>query len=171
MLNTNKYGELFYLLSNGFHGAKLGKKVSQKMFYFFERRGIALNLRYGIHYYGPYSARLDNVMRILESDGYLTIDTSGSTHIISVQKKAKDEAALSAEERETATSVIRDLAQKSASALEALATMDYVAVSLTPPDASDAEIMAKFKEIKGTKFNQNEIETALAELKRLHFVA
>ena len=34
MENIRKYAELFDLIHNNFDGAKLGKKVSQKMFYY-----------------------------------------------------------------------------------------------------------------------------------------
>ena len=76
MANIRKYAQLFDLIHNSFDGAQLGKKVSQKMFYFFERKGIALNLRYGIHYYGPYSSKLDNTLHVLESEDYIKINTN-----------------------------------------------------------------------------------------------
>ena len=68
-----------------------GKKAAQKMFYFFERKGIDLNLRYGIHYYGPYSAKLDNTLHILESEDYIDINTSSSTHVISMKCSTKEQ--------------------------------------------------------------------------------
>lgn len=167
----NKYSELFVLLAKGYHGAELGKKVTQKMFYFFERNGINLNLRYGIHYYGPYSSKLDNVMNILESDDYIKIDTSGMTHVISIKEYKKDETVLSKEERDEAAFVINAFANKSALELEALATMDYVANFILTPGSADSEIIAQFKEIKGSKFSENDIKKSLEELKHLGFVA
>lgn len=46
MNNTKKYAFLFQMLCHNYDGADvLGKKASQKIFYFFERKGILLNLR------------------------------------------------------------------------------------------------------------------------------
>ena len=105
MENIRVYAQLFDMLCNCFDGAKLGKKAAQKMFYFFERKGIDLNLRYGIHYYGPYSAKLDNTLHILESEDFIEINTSSSTHVISMKEDVPVDA-LSEEQRQIATTVI-----------------------------------------------------------------
>lgn len=172
MENIKKYAELFGLLCENFKGAQcLGKKASQKMFYFFEREGISLNLRYGIHFYGPYSAKLDNVMHILESEDYISIDTSKTTHEISLGTERVEESMLSQEEKKTAASVIESFAHKTPLELEVLTTMDYIANSILPEHVSDEERKQKFKEIKGTKFNDSAIDEALTELKGLGLIA
>lgn len=172
MKNMEKTAALFDILCGKYDGANsLGKKAAQKMFYFFERSGIDLNLRYGIHYYGPYSAKLDDEMYELESEGYIVINTSGPTHSISRGKKAVKKNALSNQEKETVQYILQKLEHKSPLELEALSTMDYIANSILPCEASDDARVHTFEQIKGTKFKQNAIRKALEELKQLNFIA
>lgn len=168
MENIRKYAELFDLIHSSFDGAQLGKKVSQKMFYFFERKGIALNLRYGIHYYGPYSSKLDNALHILESEDYIKINTNGVTHVISIGKKKVSDV-LTNEEKDIAKSVIDSFAHKSPLELEALATMDYIANSMNC--TTKDQIISTFKAIKGDKFNGAIINKTYNELKRLDLIS
>lgn len=170
MYNLKKCANLLDILSKKFSGGKLGKKVVQKMFYFFERKGIQLNLRYGIHYYGPYSSKLDNITRELDDEDIINIDTSGQTHIITIKSKDDIPDVLTNEELQYADFVIQNFAEKTPMQLEALATMDYVADKILLKGASDNEIKMKFKEIKGNKFNEKEISEALELLHQLDFV-
>ena len=169
MKMIERYAELFEMVCKQFDGADLGKKVIQKMFYFFERKGIQLNLRYGIHYYGPYSAKLDNTMHILESEDYISIDTSGTTHIISMGNISVENEALTFEEKEIAASVIETFAHKSPLELEALATMDYVANTILE-NASKTDIIIAFKKIKGDKFSDSMIDKTFNELKEMKLI-
>jgi len=59
-----------------------GKKMLQKLMYLIDRRGINLELNYSIHFFGPYSSKLDELIHILESYDRLNVDTTGATHII-----------------------------------------------------------------------------------------
>lgn len=142
-----------------------------KMFYFFEREGIDLNLRYGIHFYGPYSSKLDDEMYVLESEGYISINTDGATHIISRGNRIVEREALSVREEEIVKYVMQIFGQKSPLDLEALSTMDYIANTILCPGASDDEIINKFKQIKGTKFTQSVTENTLKELRTLKLIA
>ena len=171
MENLLKYAQLFEILSEGFKGRELGKKATQKMFYFFERDGIQLDLKYGIHYYGPYSSKLDNVMHILESEDYLSIDTTGTTHKISLGNEHIKENVLTDEEVQKANFIIEKFAKCTPMELEADATMDFVANTLLNDSYSKNELINKFKEIKGTKFNDSSIEKTLKRLSNLDFIA
>ena len=171
MSQYERYAKIIEILSSKFDGADFGKKVTQKMFYFFGRKGMPLNLRYGIHYYGPYSSKLDNILHVLESYDYININTSEMTHIISVGSRKADENALDTEQRKIVEQVICEFAHKSPSELEALATMDYVANAILPEGASDQKIIDKFVEIKGSKFPRGVLRKTLAELKTLKYIA
>ena len=154
--SMEKYAELFGMLCTNFDGAKLGKKAAQKMFYFFERMGINLNLRYGIHYYGPYSEKLDNTLHILESEDYISIDTTGTTHVISMGENKVKADALTDAEQGIVKIVIDNFAHKTPLELEALATMDFVANSMNCTTKN--EIIDIFKRIKGEKFKNSDID-------------
>ena len=163
--NKEKIYELFSLLCGQMGETPLGKKASQKMFYFFERKGISLNLRYGIHFYGPYSSRLDTEMHVLESEDLLSIDTTGMTHVISLKEAPHSINAMQPKEQEMAESVITLLAHKSASELEALATLDYVANTMMK-NTNKEDVIKTFKSIKGEKFSDEEIESSFCELQK-----
>lgn len=170
MNNKDKIAKLFEILCDKFDGAPLGKKATQKMFYFFERKGIDLNLRYCIHYFGPYSSKLDNAMHLLESEDYISIDTSGITHIISIGESKLETSPLSNEDEKIAEDVLESFAHKSALELEALTTMDYIANTIL--ESSDKkEIINQFKSIKGSKFNDNFIESTYQELITLKLIS
>lgn len=172
MENMEKTAALFEVLCEKYDGAStLGKKAAQKMFYFFERSGIDLNLRYGIHYYGPYSAKLDDEMYELESEGYIIVNTSGPTHSISLGSQSVKGNVLSDEEKKIAEHVMETFEHKTPLDLEALSTMDYIANSILSADASDEERVNKFKQIKGIKFEYSVIENVLKELKKFKFIA
>lgn len=171
MENICKYAELFKIICDNFNGSEhLGKKVCQKLFYFFEREGLHLNLRYGIHYYGPYSSKLDDTMHILEGEEYINIDTSNTTHVISVGKTSVNDESLTEDDIKIANDVLSKFGTKSPMELEALATMDYVANNILTSNASDEEIICKFKEIKSNKFNEIIIQNTLSELKSFGFI-
>ena len=169
MKNINEFAKLFEIICVKFDGAPIGKKVVQKLFYFFERKGIQLNLRYGIHFYGPYSSKLDNMMHILESEDYISINTEGHTHIVSIGKVAEDCPSLLDHEKDYAEYVMEHFAHKSSLELEALATMDYVANYINKY-GNKKEIVMSFKKIKGNKFNDDMIEEAYDSLKQLCFI-
>ena len=171
MENLNKLADLFEILCRKYDQNELGKKVTQNMFYFFERKGINLNLRYGIHFFGPYSSKLDNAMHVLESEGIISIDTSGITHRITLGNVKKDCSNISDAEADIASSVIEIFFPKSPYELEALATMDYIANSILSNGYTEDMIIEKFKEVKGEKFKQPIIEKTMAELKSLGFIA
>ncbi len=78
---------------------------------------------------------------------------------------------LSDEEKRTVQYLLQKFEHKSPLELEALSTMDYIANSILPVGASDDMCVDKFKQIKGTKFEQNVIKKALEELKQLEFIA
>ena len=77
---------------------------------------------------------------------------------------------MTGEEKNIATEVLDAFAHKTPLELEALATMDYVATSILARGATDKEIIEKFKEIKGNKFNNRSINKTLSELKKLNLI-
>lgn len=171
MSNSKKIAALFSMLCKKYDGAdNLGKKASQKIFYFFERKGIPLNLRYGIHFFGPYSEKLDTTMHLLESEDYINIDTNGLTHVISLGAGQADMSYLSEEETKIANEVLDLFAHKTPRELEALTTLDYIANTILSGNPTEDEIINNFKKIKGDKFNQTEINIAMKDLKSEHFV-
>jgi hypothetical protein len=139
-----------------------GKKKLQKLMYLIERKGVQLDLRYSIHFFGPYSARLDHAIHILENEEWLDIDTSRQTHRIIMKESAstqlEEENALAEAESALVDEVRAAFYDKSPMELEALTTIDYVATTLLHGTATRDDVINQVKMIKGKKFSSQELE-------------
>ena len=159
---------LLRFICDGYDG-NLGKKATQKLFYFFEREGIDLGLRYGIHFFGPYSARLNDIIYSLEDDGVLSIDNRGQTHVIQwIGDELTDEEVLSDDEKNIAKRVIKVFGSKSSLELEGLATIDFIASRES--NNPEEKIIESFMKIKGTKFSLNDAKKYYEELKNIQLI-
>ena len=76
---------------------------------------------------------------------------------------------MSSEEQKIASLVLEKFAHKSAYDLEALATMDFVANTMLDT-VNKEEIISKFKEIKGNKFNDSTIEKTYMTLVEMDLI-
>lgn len=142
-----------------------GKKIIQKLFYLIERSGVTLNLNYSIHYFGPYSSKLDDLIHVLESNDIININTSGVTQVIHMAKNNPDKI-LSSQEKNKVDFILSKFSNKSDRELEAITTLDYVATSLVKKDFdSDRVIIELVKEIKGAKFNDESLKQNIELLK------
>ncbi len=128
------------------------KKTLQKLMYLIERRGVHLELKYSFHFFGPYSAKLDEIIHILEHYDKLTIDTSGVTHIIR-KGTISIVGQLGEEEQKKVNLVLDYFANKSAFDLEAITTVDYVADTILKGSSNEVEIISRVKRIKGSRFS------------------
>ena len=149
-----------------------GKKSIQKLMYLMERKGINFELDYSIHFFGPYSEKLDDILHRLESDEIINIDTSGRTHLVSVLDASicKGDDTLSPGENKVVEYVINEFGVKSAFELEGIATLDYVACNLAPENQNDVDIINEVKRIKGAKFTSRQLREYLDVLKAHRFL-
>ena len=146
-----------------------GKKMLQKLMYLISRRGVALDLNYSIHFFGPYSSKLDNMMRTLESYDKINIDTTRTTHIIHLGM-TPIEGNLEESDQEKVDFVLKKFATKSAHELEAITTLDYVATELLKGTGKDEEIIKRVKQIKGSKFSEDYLSDSLDVLKQFNYL-
>lgn len=147
----------------------LGKKMVQKLLYLMERRGLDLELNYKIHFFGPYSSKLDDALHTLKNREFIEINTSGPTHIIKVLDTEVNEGqCLNKGERTIVDSVIKDFANMSAFDLEAITTLDYIAKSTDIND--EAAIINEVLKIKGSKFKESQLKDYIAVLKELDYL-
>lgn len=147
-----------------------GKKMLQKLMYLISRSGVNLELNYSIHYFGPYSAKLDNTIHMLESYDKLNIDTSGTTHIIHLGE-VPIVGALEEGHQKKVDFVLEHFSTKSAHELEAITTIDYVAVEMLKSEGNDKEVIDTVQQIKGTKFPREYLADCLKTLKSLKFIS
>jgi uncharacterized protein YwgA len=153
---------------------KPGKKTVQKLLYLMERRGVQLDLDYRIHFFGPYSSTLDNILRALHNSEVIDINTTGQTHTISVKDLSLCEGeGLSPAENEFVQFVIDKFGDKTALELEAITTLDFVARSLSESTVitDDSEIIKNVQKIKGNKFSEPQLIEHLNLLKQLKYLS
>ena len=136
---------------------KPGKKALQKLVFLIEQKGVNLGYHYGLHFYGPYSADLDATTMLLNSDGILEFDYTGSSHLMSIDEQhftVKPDA-LSPEQLQQIDELIGRFNGHSASGLELLTTAIYAYDHLA--DKSKESVVRGVQKIKGAKYTEKMI--------------
>ncbi len=170
MDNLANYAQV---LKNICENRTLGKKAVQKLMYLIERKGVDLELGYTIHFFGPYSSKLDNILHILQNEELIEINTQGVTHTISIKDVDFNMKHLSKDEKEKVAFVLDRFGNKTALELEGITTLDFVARSLEPKGkvkVKDEEIIKEVVRIKGQKFSDEQLQSYLKELRELSFL-
>ena len=139
------------------------KKTLQKIIFLIEAKNVDLGCDYGIHFYGPYSADLDFAVRELCDDGVLEIKYTSMEHRISVV----DNSVASRYNNQIVNDVLDEFGKDTPSNLELLATALYVYLQVR--DAS--KVKNGVVKIKGTKYTERQIDTAVARLRRTGYIA
>lgn len=139
------------------------KKTLQKIVFLIEAKNVDLGCDYGIHFYGPYSSDLDFAVRELCDDGILEIKYTSMEHRISVA----DNTAADGYDNQIVNNVIDEFGKESPSNLELLATALYVFLQVR--DAN--KVKDGVVKIKGTKYSERQIDTAVARLRSAGYIA
>ena len=139
------------------------KKTLQKIVFLIEAKGVDIGCDYGIHFFGPYSADLDYAVRELCDDGVLKIEYTSMEHRISVVHESKDNHFLDSAIDE----VISEFAHDSASELELIATALYVYSQVNNTEKLNLGVI----KIKGAKYSETRIDSAINRLKKTGFIA
>lgn len=132
------------------------KKTLQKIVFLIEAKKVDLGCDFGIHFYGPYSADLDFAVRQLCDEGILDIEYTAKEHLISVV----DQSAVKENTNDTISEVIASFGKEAPVELELIATALYVYQSLRDKN----KIKDGVKKIKGTKYSDSKIESAILKL-------
>lgn len=148
-----------------------GKKMLQKLMYLMERKGVVLNLNYSIHFYGPYSSRLDDALHTLSAKDVINIKTEKRTHQISILDMDEVNFTIEADEQEKIQFVLDHFLQEQAKDLEAITTLDFVAREILKNGGNDSQIIEAVKNIKGDKFSDNELKRELELLRKYEFLS
>ena len=136
------------------------KKTLQKIVYLIEEAGGPKKFDYTIHFYGPYSADVDFEIQKLTEVGYLFINYTDSGHLIEPTEEAKAHgiSKLPAEEKQ----IVNLFGKESPSSLELLATTLFVQRETKATDYGS--ILPGVKKIKGSKYSDSQIQTAVKKL-------
>lgn len=148
---------------------QIGKIMLQKLMYLMQRKGLDMHLSYSIHYYGPYSSELYDLILMKNRLDELAIDTSSRTHVITIGSEAKGDA-LTEDDQDVFDGIMRDFFGRTALELEGITTVDYVAHTTLRDNGTREEIIDRTKRIKGTKFSDAALEADLELLIRTGFV-
>ena len=138
MNNLNKHINVLKYICQ--HSKTPGKKMVQKLMYLIERKGVNLNLNYRIHYFGPYSAKLDNFIHAMKSEDIINIDTGGMSHTISMKNDVPD-VGLDQYEIDKVLNVLKTFGDKTPFELEGITTLDLVANSIKEQHINDDAII------------------------------
>jgi len=139
------------------------KKALQKTIYLIQKKGVNLGFDYSIHYYGPYSSKLDNSLYSLVMTGMLDIDKSSRGHTIRLIDEEIIDNVFLQEEKEKIKEVLDAFPIQSAFELEVITTTDFVANNTS--DNDENIILEEVKAIKGEKFTDEKIKNAVSVLK------
>ena len=143
-------------------GEKTGKKMLQKLLYLVQAKGVNLNLGYGIHFYGPYSADLDSSIASLVADDIVRFEYKGYSHLMEINSKYEVSSTLESDDDDKLTEVIRKYKDKKPTELELITTTHYVKKHI--PTTDDESIIAGVKKIKAEKYSEAAIREAISEL-------
>lgn len=149
---------------------QIGKIMLQKLMYLMQRKGLDMHLSYSIHYYGPYSSDLYDLILMKNRLDELTIDTSSRTHVITIGPEARN-AELEHDDQLVFDNIMRDFFGRTALELEGITTVDYVAHATLKNSGTREEIIDRTKRIKGTKFSDAALQSDLDLLIRTGFVS
>lgn len=134
------------------------KKTLQKIVFLIEAKKNDLGFDYGIHFYGPYSSDLDFAVRQLNEEGFLNIEYTPMGHKISV---ANVDNINELSDDDEINEVISNFAKQTPRELELLATALYVFLQVN----DNEKILPAVKKLKGSKYSDQQIETAISRLK------
>lgn len=139
------------------------KKALQKIVFLIEAKHVDLGCDYGIHFYGPYSADLDFAVRELNDEGILKIDYTPMEHLISVVDNPFRDDNINP----IANEVIDEFAKETPSELELIATALYVYLQVRDINRIKAGVI----KIKGSKYSEVRIDSAIERLKTTGYIA
>lgn len=148
-----------------------GKKMVQKLMYLIERRGVNLGLNYSIHFYGPYSASLDDTLHILEAQRMINISVEHLTHVITMVDGNSCPQILNDEEKRIVSEVLDCFGERTAADLEAYTTLDYVAHTMRKDQGSKEQIIQDVLKIKSKKFTYEELKEKYETMKELKYIS
>jgi len=152
-----------------------GKKALQKLVYLIGRRGVRPDFHYSIHYYGPYSSKLDDTVHSLQLQGIVEIVPDGMNHRVRLIEELQEfieDPHLSEKESQEIEYVLRNFGTLTPYDLEVITTADFVAGELGKilKPLTEEAIVEGVKKIKGDKFPDQNIRDALAVLKQHGYV-
>lgn len=142
-----------------------GKKALQKLIYLVEKKGVDLGFDFSIHYYGPYSSKLDDAVHSLQMQGVIEIVPDGMSHRIHLTELSDmmESTALSQSDEQKIEDVLKTFARMNAFDLELIITTDFVARALcqSGKPCKDDDIIEGVRRIKGDKFSQEKMTQAI----------
>lgn len=162
MANNNAIVSIIEKLTEKNHSSPC-KKTLQKIVFLVEAKCVDLGFDYGIHFYGPYSSDLDFAVRELCDKDILEIKYTSTNHFISV----KNHSGVGEYSNKTVDEVIDLFGKEAPNELELIATALYVYLRLK----DRSKVMAGVIKLKGNKFPEDRIVTAIKKLEKGGYIA
>ncbi len=163
---------LLYIIDSINNTGNPGKKAVQKIVYLLQRRGVELQYHYQIHFFGPYSSALDYELQSFERQGSIIIEQKGSSSLVKSSPCIWENISRESLQEElepylqTIQDVLEEYGKRPARELELLTTVDFVAQELAKGGEAPGwrDLFRVVHILKGSKFNNEDIDKAIAEL-------
>jgi uncharacterized protein YwgA len=148
------------------------RKSLQKLVYFLQEGDrTPLGLDYRMYYYGPYSAKLDSSLQVLEALGLVTVSRDvNAVPTYSTSASVAEQVESSPELAGKVKRVVANLGERSPNDLELLSTVHYLAAKQQTGIDRD-RLFEQVRAWKGAKFGVNEVTAALNDLRELGYLA
>lgn len=162
MKNINNIAYIVQQICN-ITGSHPVKKTVQKMIFLLEEKGVKLGYDYILHLYGPYCAELDQETNRLCADGLIDFEYSKYGHRMHINDDFEKLVQTDLPEAQLilVREVITHCSKMQPMDLELLTTAIYAYRHIS--GKSKVEVAQNVKKIKGSKFSDEEIESALSE--------
>jgi uncharacterized protein len=156
----------------------LGRTAIQKIMYFLQVCGVPVRYRFDVHHYGPFCSAILSDIDWLTFTGAI-VDRSPKPDRYSNYRAGDEARPLIAQHhdeleqhRDTIRRVVGTLAPVEPDRLELISTLDYAYRELCAQANSEPtkeNVIARFREIKGDKFPQRDVEEAFERMKEAGF--
>ncbi len=148
----------------------IDRTALQRFMYFLKVSGVPLAINHRIHYYGPYSYEVTDRVEWLEIRDVIEDNSPNRRSQYRPGSNAHDPITEYRQElvgfRSNIDNVMRELTRRSPRETELLASVSFVrGTAMREDDDSDERAIREIKRIKGSKFESQEIEDAIACLK------
>lgn len=155
-----------------------GKKALQKIFYFLKEKDVPLDIKFGIHLYGPYSSNLDYTLQTFEMDGIVKYERVGSSLLIKPGEEMEyyiKESQIKSEAeqwKEQIQYVLTHIGQLSPKKLELLSTTHFLAKQRLKDESklNQIALVEDVIKLKKDKFSKSDIEESIDQLKQLSYL-
>ena len=160
----------FVIQEAGAHVPYMGRTALQKIMYFLKALDVPMRYHFEVYHYGPYCDQIPDDVALLTMDGVVIDKAANKPGYWNyapmadgpISELLSDHAEFIAENRQRVRAVVKAFGKLRPEELELLATLHYAFrhVAAGRDSASRAVVINRFREFKGDKFKDSQINRA-----------